>query len=117
MARVKKKPKKTLSTALRTEMLLREELEQYKKRCQMLRKLRDVRIIEVREPNGNLCAVYTVPTSSYEKKVDYFKSMKDELKMRFNQDLTVEVPVICDTMISLESEINSLNDVAEESEM
>jgi hypothetical protein len=105
------------TTLVKELALLREEKKRLEARVRVLRKLRDVRIIEVREPNGNRCGVYTVPTFAYEKRVDYFKSMKDEMKMRFNQDLTVEVPVVCDTMLSLESEINSLNDVAEESEM
>jgi len=122
---VKRKPKKTLTEKLRKDAGLRaatavgvlgEEVERLKARCNILRKLRDVRIIRVTEPNGNLCGIYAVPAFEYEKKVEYFKKVGDELKMRFNQDLTVEVPMICDTMISVESEINSLNDVADESE-
>jgi hypothetical protein len=85
------------------------ELERLKARCKMLRKLRDIRIIVVREPNGQVVGIYSVPTSSMEKDMLKMDELIGRMRREFNQDVSIEVPVLCDSMIGLEMELAQLN--------
>jgi hypothetical protein len=85
------------------------ELERLKARCKMLRKLRDVRIIVVREPNGQVVGIYSVPTSAMEKDMLKMDELIGRMRREFNQDVSIEVAVLCDSMIGLEIELTQLN--------
>ena len=96
---------------------LAEENARLKARCNMLRKLRDVRIIRVVEPSGNTVGLYSIPTFAMEK--NHMLKM-DELIGRFhrqfNQEVILGVPIVCDTMLDLESEMMSLNQIDDQKE-
>jgi hypothetical protein len=93
------------------------DLARTKARCKMLRKLRDVRIIRVMEPNGNTVGLYSIPTFAMEK--NHMLKM-DELigrfRREFDQEVVIGVPIVCDTMLDLESEMMSLNQIDDQKE-
>jgi hypothetical protein len=110
----KKKKRKDQPNAV---SVLAAEVERLKARCKLLRRLRDVRIIRVVEPNGNTVGLYSVPTFVMEQ--NHMLKM-DELigrfRREFDQEVIIGVPINCDTMIGLESEMMSLNQIDDQKE-
>jgi gas vesicle protein len=90
---------------------LTDENGRLKYRAQMLRKLRDIRVITVQAPDtGKVLRTFTIPAFAMEKN----KMLKmDELIGRFyrefGQIVQIELVTVCDTMVDLESEMMAIN--------
>lgn len=96
-----------------TVVELAEELKRWKSRVKALRKMRDVRILTVQDPQGKVLAVLTIPTFVYEKSNVKIHEMAGRLLRDHNQVMKMEIPVPCDTFVGLQVEIDGLNQIDE----
>lgn len=96
---------------------LLEENKRLKSRCKMLRKLRHVVVVMVKEPNDTVVGSYSIPVFAMEK--NHSQKMNEligRFRVEFNQEVSLHEIVACDTMADLESAMMSLNQVDDQKE-